>query len=129
MATASYFVQNANALSFDTQFFKGLDRRTLIKLILCSTVSQLPNIYWIFKLHLHFLTQLSEAEIIILVFYFSTSKILYKKKKSINSTHCKAVTLSEEHAKHILKQLMHSYINTILWVHFLFVTVKIGHHV
>lgn len=80
MATASYFVQNANALSFDTQFFKRLDRCTLIKLILCSTVSQLTNIYWIFKLYLHFLPQLSEAEIITLVFYFSHQKYYIRKK-------------------------------------------------
>lgn len=106
MATASYFVQNANDLSFDTQLFKGLDRCTLIKLILCSTVSQLTNIYWIFKLCLHFLPQLSETEIIILVFYFSPQKILYTKKKKYKLDTLQ-VCNTEEHSKHILKQLMH----------------------
>lgn len=57
MATASYLVQNTNASSFDKQFLKELDRCMLIKPILCSTVSQLTNIYWISKLY--FLLQFS----------------------------------------------------------------------
>ena len=129
-ATDSYLVQNANALSFDTQFLKRLDWCILIKLILCSTVSQLTNIYWIFKLFPYIYCHNSlRVQIIILISWFWTQKIAILEKKKISHWSlqgCNAIWRASKmhseviHAFHILIPLLS---------HFLFVTLKTTHQV